>query len=288
MTAISLTPEEVATYLDDRTLTSYALVSGAMLFLYDWMLMLPVELDVVWSKKLRPLDVLYIIQRYMPLVDTIGLIFVVYFVEPLEPNMCHILYNIGGWMYLTGMILTDVILMMRTWALWGKDIRLTIGLPIFFVGCCVPIFYITYLYLNSQISIPSPVPHVGCAILGTESMYFLVWVILMVLEAVILTLMLIPGLPYFRSGNWSALTTIIYRDGITYYLFIFGLSVANLLTVLLLPHDLETLFLTHQRVIQTLLTSRVVLHIRQQLHKSQAILLKEPERLGRQRVLPFR
>ncbi|KAF9021917.1 hypothetical protein BDP27DRAFT_1353607 [Rhodocollybia butyracea] len=276
MTAISLTPEEVATYLDDRTLTSVlhttvSLLSGAMLFLYDWMLMLPVELDVVWSKKLRPLDVLYIIQRYMPLVDTIGLIFVVYFVEPLEPNMCHILYNIGG--FLMCPYLNDAHL-----GTLGKDIRLTIGLPIFFVGCCISILLR---------------PHVGCAILGTESMYFLVWVILMVLEAVDKWSSdpdtdVDPGLPYFRSGNWSALTTIIYRDGITYYLFIFGLSVANLLTVLLLPHDLETLFLTHQRVIQTLLTSRVVLHIRQQLHKSQAILLKEPERLGRQRVLPFR
>ena len=41
------------------------------------MLTLPVELDVVWSEKLRPLrllNVLYVIQRCMPFVDTIGII----------------------------------------------------------------------------------------------------------------------------------------------------------------------------------------------------------------------
>ncbi|KAF9070432.1 hypothetical protein BDP27DRAFT_1419897 [Rhodocollybia butyracea] len=74
--ALSLTPEEVTQFLDGRLLQTYAFVSGVVLFLYDWMLMLPVELDVVWSKKLRPLDVLYIIQRYMPFFDTIGVLFV--------------------------------------------------------------------------------------------------------------------------------------------------------------------------------------------------------------------
>ncbi|KAF9067016.1 hypothetical protein BDP27DRAFT_1423302 [Rhodocollybia butyracea] len=72
---VFLTPEEVVRYLDDRNLLSYLLVSCAVLFLYDWILMLPVELDVVWTKKLRPMNVLYIIQRYMPFVDTIGIQF---------------------------------------------------------------------------------------------------------------------------------------------------------------------------------------------------------------------
>ncbi|KAF9067021.1 hypothetical protein BDP27DRAFT_1449361 [Rhodocollybia butyracea] len=53
-------------------LFEYFLVSSIVLFLYDWILMLPVELDVVWSEKLRPLNVLYIIQRYMPFLDTVA------------------------------------------------------------------------------------------------------------------------------------------------------------------------------------------------------------------------
>ncbi|KAF9067035.1 hypothetical protein BDP27DRAFT_1226540, partial [Rhodocollybia butyracea] len=152
--------------------------SGSVLFLYDWMLILPVELDVVWSKKLRPLDVLYIIQQYMPFLDTIGIPFLILnllavgFMEPImEPNTCHILFTISGF-----------ILMMRTWALWEKDIRLTIGLPIFFVMCWTPTLYML---------------HVGCVVLmSARLMFLLVWVILLVYEAVLLTLMLIPGIHY--------------------------------------------------------------------------------------------
>ncbi|KAF9067005.1 hypothetical protein BDP27DRAFT_1267942 [Rhodocollybia butyracea] len=243
--------------------------------------MLPVELDVVWSDELRPLNVLYIIQRYMPFVDTIGILFTVAFAKPMEPNTCRILYNTSGWMYITGIALTEVVLTMRTWALWGKDIRLTVGLTIFFVVCWVPIFYVIHLFLNTQTYIPSPFPQVvGCAILGGESIVFLVWVILMVYEAVILILMLIPGFAFFRSGDWSTLTTIVYRDGIIYYLFLFGLSLANLVTVLVLPHALQSLFNPYQRVIQTLLTSRVILHIRSQLREPQTIWSRDVDRLG--------
>ncbi|KAF9067017.1 hypothetical protein BDP27DRAFT_1365238 [Rhodocollybia butyracea] len=166
---------------------------------------------------------------------------------------------------------------MRTWALWEKDIRLTIGLTIFFVGCWVPVFYIGHQFINSQTcrsrvratneslnfhslaSVGHRAKHVAeevkcrgykngsiikmdkrrvakrmystnnlrirgattttfdckkfkskkvgvCVILGAELTFFWVWVILMVYEAVILTLILIPGLPYC----------------ITYYLFLFS------------------------------------------------------------------
>ncbi|KAF9067022.1 hypothetical protein BDP27DRAFT_946249 [Rhodocollybia butyracea] len=131
-------------------------------------------------------------------------------------------------MYIAGIALTEVILAMRTWALWEKDTRLTIDLTIFFVGCWVPNFYIIHLFLDSEIyiQVPSPLPQIGCVMLSSPgvSILFLCYVILIVYEAVILILMLIPGLAYFRSGNWPALTTIIYRDGITYYLFLFGES----------------------------------------------------------------
>ncbi|KAF9067018.1 hypothetical protein BDP27DRAFT_1226530, partial [Rhodocollybia butyracea] len=167
-------------------------VSSTVLFLYDWMLTLPVELDVVWSEKLRPLrllNVLYVIQRYMPFIDTIGILFAgkddvltVNFAKPIEPNTCRILYSIMAWMYLTGVVLSEAVLTMRTWALWGKDIRLTVGLTIFFVGCWVPGFYVAHLFVDSQIYIPSPLPQFGCVILGGESILFVCWVILMVLE----------------------------------------------------------------------------------------------------------
>jgi hypothetical protein len=163
--------------------------------------MLPVEIEFVWSGKLRPLDVLYLVQRYMPFVDTVIIPLVVALANPIEPNTCRILSNTCGCKYrlvyyvfpiytivwcififpsnrddchgdsinrrygtsislpsasgsLIYQMLTRsyiVILTMRTWAIWGKDTRLTIGLPIFFLGCWVAGLYIFSLFVDSLI-----------------------------------------------------------------------------------------------------------------------------------------
>ncbi|KAF9017658.1 hypothetical protein BDP27DRAFT_1251405 [Rhodocollybia butyracea] len=149
-------------------------VSSAVLFLYDWVLMLPVELDVVWSKKLQPLNVLYIVQRYMPFVDTVAILFTG---KDNELIYRYLMLNVRY-------VYTIVVLTIRTWAFWRNDIRMTIGLVIFFLGCWAPNLYIMHLYLQSQAcKQPSPLPEIGCVILGGKSILFLCWVILMVYEA---------------------------------------------------------------------------------------------------------
>jgi hypothetical protein len=42
-----------------------------------------------------------------------------------------------------------VILTIRVWAVWGRDRRLTIGLPIFFAMCFVPCIALMVIFLKS-------------------------------------------------------------------------------------------------------------------------------------------
>ncbi|KAJ3749076.1 hypothetical protein DFH05DRAFT_1456965 [Lentinula detonsa] len=275
----TLTQESLVSYMNDRTLLMYAFpfinstlrlalswdwntVSSTVLLLYDWILLLPEEIEFIWSAKLlRPFNALYNIQRYMPFIDTVALLYIVSFAEPIDVEKCRVLYNISGWMYITGITLTEgehkftailpnftsymllirwmspvVVLTMRIWALWGKDIRLSIGLPLFFLSCWVPNFYIFHKFLQTQTYIPSPLPQIiGCAILGGQPILYLCWVILVVYEAVLLILMLIQYRSTNRSGRQLSLTRVVYRDGITYYIILFLLSIMNVATILLLP-----------------------------------------------------
>ncbi|KAF9070504.1 hypothetical protein BDP27DRAFT_1446983 [Rhodocollybia butyracea] len=274
MSVSPITPEELLQFADGGNTVLYVLVSSAALFLYDWILMLPLELDVIWSEKLRPLSVLYVIQRYMPFVDTIALSFAGRVIAPYEtyrteyvsypvqhhcmdvyyrdrPNRSHINDAHLGTLGKRSQI-----------NLWPHNILRGMQDTHLLPRTILPQY------------IPSPIPQIGCAILAGKSMFFLVFVIFMVYEAVILTLILIPALAYFRSGNWSALTTVVYRDGIIYYLFLFVFSVVNVVAILVLPNDLQVFF-SPQRVMHTLLTSRVILHIRSQLRKPQTVLLRE-------------
>ncbi|KAJ3834244.1 hypothetical protein F5878DRAFT_630999 [Lentinula raphanica] len=254
-------------YLNDRNLISSFLVSSAVVFLYDWIDMLPEEIEFVWtSNLLRPFNVLYMIQRYMPFIDTIGILFVVSFEQPLDAGVCQVLYNISGWMYVIGIALTEVILTMRTWALWGKGSKLSITLPIFFTCCFVPIFYVFNLFLQTQTFEPSPFPNdLGCIFLGGKPTLFVCWIILLAYEAVILALMLMC---YYQSGRWFALSRTVYKEGFTFYIITFLWSIINITVILLLPHDLENLLSSYQRIMHNVLTSRAVLHMRKQSTKS--------------------
>ena len=74
------------------------------------------------------------------------------------------MYTAVCWMFTIGMALAEgehdynyrlttdktfvtVILTLRCWAVWGRDRRLTIGLPIFFILCWVPIVTIVAIFI---------------------------------------------------------------------------------------------------------------------------------------------
>lgn len=48
-------------------------VVGATMFLYDYLLTLGMEVDLVWSSKWTFMKVLYLAQRYLPFVDAVAL-----------------------------------------------------------------------------------------------------------------------------------------------------------------------------------------------------------------------
>ncbi|KAJ4474506.1 hypothetical protein J3R30DRAFT_3684624 [Lentinula aciculospora] len=103
-----LTQGSIIGYLSDQSILSYFVVSCTALFLYDWILMLPVEIEFVWTANLLvPSNVLYIIQRYMPFVDTIASPYIFLFAKPINPDICHVLYDISGCIVEEGFQIND-------------------------------------------------------------------------------------------------------------------------------------------------------------------------------------
>ncbi|KAF9255471.1 hypothetical protein L218DRAFT_336282 [Marasmius fiardii PR-910] len=252
--------------LSHGRLVSYMDVMNTTLLIYDVILNLPLEIEHIWTKQWGFLTVLYIIQRYLPFFDTAGVALHLHFGANLSPEFCTSGYKIAGWSFIGGVMLSEILLTLRVWAVWRRRILVGLGLVLFFLACWVPGSYYLAQFLNATkfATIPFPIPHFrGCFISGGSIILYLCWVLWMVYDTGTLIMMLIPGISAYRKGGRSELIKTVYRDGVIYYAFVFLVSTINVVSVLRLSSDLVQLLTSFERVLHSLLTSRAILHIRQ-------------------------
>ncbi|EDQ98969.1 uncharacterized protein LACBIDRAFT_335488 [Laccaria bicolor S238N-H82] len=164
--------KELTAYVGTMRLVTYFDVAGAAMFLYDYFLAIGMEVDLVWSSKWRFTKVLYILQRYLPFVDAAILCFLHQLSRTISPSTCDVVEKLRG-----------LILTLHTWVVWRRDGHLGTALSILFVATASFPARSTILYPEFQ----------GCFIMGSNRMVYINWVILMIYEAVILVLMVIPG-----------------------------------------------------------------------------------------------
>ncbi|KAJ8085543.1 hypothetical protein PM082_004361 [Marasmius tenuissimus] len=242
---------------------AYADVVSSTILVYDVVLNLALEVKHVWGKNWTFVTVVYLIQRYLPFVDTVGMTLYHEFQEDLTPRYCFFSYTISGWSYIIGIVLSEVLLAVRLWAVWERRISAAIIIFVFCLGCLVPCFvsFNSFKY-TTEFSVP-PLPQLrGCFISGGNDVLYLCWIFLMVYDTGTMIMMVIPGISAFRMGGKSELVKTIYRDGIIYYILIFLVSVVNVVVVCTLPRDLVNLLAAFERVLHSVLTSHAILHIR--------------------------
>uniref|UniRef100_A0A0W0F7N5 DUF6533 domain-containing protein n=1 Tax=Moniliophthora roreri TaxID=221103 RepID=A0A0W0F7N5_MONRR len=260
---------------------TYSDTAVAALVAYDYIITLPDEIELVWSARWNLTKVLYLLQRYMPFVDTVALVLHNDFTPGLGYQQCRNTYDISGWMFVIGIALSEVLLTLRLWAVWHKDYRLTIGLPIFFAVCWGIIFTVMAIWLPSmtcELHItrlphdpmetcdptvgPQPLPHLGCYVSGGSSILFIAWVLVMLYDGGTMSLMVISGIASYRSGVHRGLVKTIHRDGVFYYIVLFCFALANVVTTVVLPGELQAIVSSAERVMHPILTSRVIHSIR--------------------------
>ncbi|KAG7089119.1 hypothetical protein E1B28_010827 [Marasmius oreades] len=244
-------------------LVAYMDVISVTVLLYEVIVNLSSEIEHIWLRRWSFLTVLYLIQRYLPFFDAAGLILNHDFGANLSPRICSLSYSISGWSFLVGMILSEVILTLRVWAVWKRSIPVAMGLVVFFLACWVPGFVWSAQFLGAA-KFTTFSNTAGCFIIGGRDILYLRWVLLMVYDTGILVMILIPAIAAYKRGRRSSeLVNTVYQDGVIYYAFIFLTSVINVIVNVVLPPDLMFLLSSFERVIHSILASRAILHIRQ-------------------------
>jgi len=188
-----------------------------------------------------------------------------YFFHPGSSDAtCHLLFQLAEWMFVISVGCAELILMIRAWAVWERDRRLSIGLPIFFVAIWSTLCVYAARYMGSLKFIQLPNQTLpGCFVAGRSSIQFMEWALVMGFEGGILILMCIKGYRTLRMGPSSGLIRLVYIDGIIYYITLFALALINMVVILTLPDAFANLLTTFQRIMHSVLTGRMLLQLRQ-------------------------
>ncbi|EDQ99739.1 uncharacterized protein LACBIDRAFT_315272 [Laccaria bicolor S238N-H82] len=288
----------------ERLATSFD-VGAAMLLVYDCSLTLGMEIEFVWSSPWGFMTVLYIVQRYLPFCDAIFLCLPPQLAANIDPHGCLIVNMIRGWLMIFGWILSEGANSLHFIMVYMVSLIMAIPSNLdptrmgsmetrsaYWCLSDIPNYArnrggnICDENLPSRPAITKPYPEfVGCFFTSANHIVYVNWVVFMIYEAVILVLMIIPGIASYRRGGNADLHHVIYGEGIIMYIYLVGkrrsarhihcakaakaLSIVNVVVVCALSREYLAVIATVERVLHALLTSRVVLHLREYIKMRQ-------------------
>ncbi|KAF9459070.1 hypothetical protein BDZ94DRAFT_1239506 [Collybia nuda] len=180
--------------------------------------------------------------------------------ETLALEKCSILLTAIIWFGSAGVTVSELILLLRTFALWGKDRTLLISLLIF-SGCTgVACILITNIYTKSWKYKIFLLPNIsGCFSTNDSKISLIAVGLLLVNETgklwhnqnrcltlsnsslVIFILTIWIGVKRYRHSI-TPLVSVLYRDGVLYYAFIIGITCGYIFVMVMGPknyHDLS-------------------------------------------------
>ncbi|KAF8885605.1 hypothetical protein BD779DRAFT_1532698 [Infundibulicybe gibba] len=215
---------------------------------YDWFL----TIDSEWNIG----TLLYAFTRYPAFADTaISLYSVAAHSIPIP--VCHLLLNVFPWMFLFGVVISEVVMIVCVWAMWGRKRWMAISLTV--LAVVVAVVAVAWLNQHHSASIyispedmPPSVP--GCHTKPGGSTTFVDFVALTFLESVFFFLMLSKAIEHSR-GHASTFVVECFRYGLLYYMVLTASSITNLVVILRATHEYENLLTSLQRTFHAILRS---------------------------------
>jgi len=245
---------------EQRHIVDIVYVASAVILLYDLILTLHLEISLVWFSRWNYTKVLYLLTRYIPFAAN-ALIIYSHLTPSPSSTICAGGFHAAGWLYLVGLDLAEVILAIRTWACWGRNKWVGIGLAVWTLLYQVPAVIFMYKFLAS-LQFESPVLN-NCFVVGSNRLLWGNWLVFLLGEGVTLVLMVIFAYRTSREGNNTPLVKLIYRDGLIFYVYLFCVTSINIALTLTLDNAFVALVSPVQSAIHSVLTTRIVLNIRE-------------------------
>ncbi|KAK0502556.1 hypothetical protein EDD18DRAFT_696019 [Armillaria luteobubalina] len=243
-----------------NSVSLYSFFASVTVLLYDLLLLLPTEINYVWlPRPVHPLLLLFALNRYLPLID--AAIIINWLLHEPGTAQCRQLSYAVDLLGALGIFTSQVILMIRTYAIWNKN-----GVVFWcFIGIGILCFIPGVVGLSIQLKssqLVRPFDHADC--LGhSSSMPDLFYILVLVSETIIASLTLFKGVQHLRRSSHPFIKEL-YVSGIFFFACLLLITLANILVPMWAP-GMTLFFLgSFQTNLHSILSNRIMLIILKQ------------------------
>jgi len=148
----SITGSDVVVVAFGLQTTNYLYFSMFVLSIYDWLISLDYEVKHIWQSEWNISKILFIITRYGTLLDMpmkVAIFAARYGV--VDSDACNILLKATTWLTLLGMSVSELILLLRTIAIYSRSKRVAVPLSIAYVVGVVVGITINWYYFHTTL-----------------------------------------------------------------------------------------------------------------------------------------
>ncbi|KAJ6572569.1 hypothetical protein DFH09DRAFT_1462142 [Mycena vulgaris] len=215
------------------------------------------QIQYVWNRPWSMGTLLFVLNRYLPFID--APISLSAKLMRISPEDCLTRFKIVAWLTLFGIFLSEGILMVRTYALWERKRGVLASLCLLSACTGIPAMLFMQLELASLDYVPTG--GVGCKLAKASNIVIFAYVMLMISETTIVVMTAIKAYRGLRRSRQPWLAQL-YHDGMLFYVYLLAISLANILVPILAPSMFSNWLATPQRVLHSVLCTRVLLLIR--------------------------
>jgi len=244
-----------------RAQDSMALVSFVIL-VYEHILTFGDEVEYVWKKKITPLTILFLTNRYFALPAFAVSMSAVFF-PGWTIDACRSVAQFEGATTQICVLIAEVMLIHRVYAVNTKK-KLVLGI-------LVPVWLLQFSLQSDALSHTQPVVFppsnaiFGCILVAKPDFpnfiyFFLVPTV--IFDALAFTLLIYGLHERVRRGSQSTIFRLVLRDGIVYFGILFAMNMTWTFTSRFLVDDLKNIFGFFNTVITIILMSRLTLHVK--------------------------
>lgn len=247
----------------DPTIITGLFFAGLTILTYDYICTLDQEVAFAWPCPPSFGTFLFYLNRYIPFIDQSLSLYLRLSIN--SPEMCSHFTKWAIWTVCFGIFISQVIITLRTCAIWGARRQVTIPLAGLTVATLALFISQTAILLNSLEFIDGNAR--GCLIKpGPGKVMDLMFLPNFISDFVAITLTTIKAYQHFQLSSSSWLNQF-YRDGLLYCAFILVLSLINIITPSFpIPLYYKAIMHSPTRVFHSIFCNRVMLLILKQRH----------------------